>query len=275
MHTVIGLGNVGCDLAELFENNPDYKVKLIDVDIEGENCFSLSQQKSSEDYEKTVPDLSTFFTDVGDKILLILDGSAMIAGSSLQILKQLNNKEINVLYIRNDIEMLGSVAKLQDRVAFNVLQEYARSGVFKNIFLVSTPAIENVLGDMPIVEYNKNINKVIYNAFTGIIKFQKDDAIIDNSSPPKEISRIVTFGVYELENDIEKLFYPLDFVDDKCYYFGINESDLKTNSKLFRVIKERMREKVLDKTKISYRIHHTGYEQSFCYVAAWSRKVQE
>jgi len=171
--------------------------------------------------------------------------------------------------------MLGTVAKLQDRVAFNVLQEYTRSGVFKNIFIISMPAIENVLGDMPIVDYNKNIYKVIYNAFSGIIKFQKDDAIIDNFSQPKEISRIVTFGVYELENDVEKMFYPLDFIDDKCYYFGINENDLKTNGKLLRVIKERMREKVLDKTKISYRIHHTAYEQSFCYVAAWSRKVQE
>jgi len=275
MYTVIGLGNVGCDIAELFENNLEYKVKLIDVDIEGENCFSLLQQKTSEAYEKTTPDLSSFFNDITDKALLIVDGSATIAGCTLQILKQLSDKEINILYIRNDVEMLGSVAKLQDRVAFSVLQEYARSGIFKNIFLISIPAIENVLGDMPIVDYNKNVYKVIYNAFIGITKFQNEDAVIDNSSPPKEISRITTFGVYDLENDIEKLFYQLDFIDDKCYYFGINENDLKTNNKLFRAIKERMREKVLDKTKISYRIHHTGYEQSFCYVAAWSRKVQE
>jgi hypothetical protein len=275
MYTIIGLGNVGCDLAELFEGNQEYKVKLIDVDIEGENCFSLSQQKTAEAYEKNVPDLSSFFVDTTDKVILILDGSATIAGSALQILKQLNNKEINVLYIRSDVEMFGSVSKLQDRVTFNVLQEYARSGIFKNIFLISTPEIENVLGDMPIVEYNKNINKVIYNAFSGVIKFQNEDAVIDNFSAPKEVSRIVTFGIYDLEKDVEKLFYPIDFIDDKCYYFGINESDLKTNGKLFRVIKERMREKVLDKTKISYRIHHTSYEQSFCYVAAWSRKVQE
>ena len=30
-YTIIDLGNVGCDLAELFETNPEYKVKLLDT----------------------------------------------------------------------------------------------------------------------------------------------------------------------------------------------------------------------------------------------------
>ena len=275
MYTIIALGNVGCDLAELFETNPEYKVKLLDTDIEGDNCFSLEKHQTSEDYEKNVPNLTDFFKDVGESVIFIVDGSSKIAGATLQILKQLKDKEINILYLRTDTQLLNNTGRLQDRVAFNVLQEYARSGVFKTATLVSIPEIENILGDMPIVEYSKNINRVIYNAVTGIKKFESEEAIIDNSSQPNEISRIMTYGVYNHETDIEKLFYQLDFIDDKCYYFGINESDLKTNNKLFRLIKERMREKVLDNTKISYRIHHTGYEQSYCYVAAWSRKVQE
>ena len=80
---------------------------------------------------------------------------------------------------------------------------------------------------------------------------------------------------YIRENNIEKMLYPIDLIDDKCYYFVINETELKSNGKLFKLIKERMREKVLDNTKISYRIHSTPQEQSYCYVVAWSRKVQE
>jgi len=274
MYTIIGLGHAGCDLAELFEPNPEYKVKLIDVDIEGENCFSIKNQQTPEDFEKNIPDMSKFFSDVTEDILLIVDGSK-ISGCSLRILQQLKNKTINVAYLRGDTELLNSVSKLQDRLVFNVLQEYARSGVFKKVFLISIPAIENILGDMPIVEYSKNINRVIYNCIKDVQKFETEEPIINNFSDPKEVSRIVTFGVYSIENNAEKMFYPMDFIDDKCYYFAVNENDLKTNSKLFRLIKERMREKVLDNTKISYRIHHTGYEQSFCYVAAWSRKVQE
>lgn len=275
MYTIIGLGVSGCNLAELFENNPEYKVRLIDADIDGENCFSIKQQTSSEEYEKNTPDLSDFFKDISEKIIFVVDGSTKIAGATLQILKQIKEKEINIIYLRPDTELLNNIGKMQDRVSFNVLQEYSRSGIFKSITLISLSSLENILGDIPILEYNKNINKVIYNSIIAIKKFETEEPIIDNSSQPKEVSRILTYGVYDIENNIEKIFYPLQFIDDKCYYFGINENDLKTNSKLFRLIKERMREKVLDKTKISYRIHHTGYEQSFCYVVAWSKRVQE
>jgi hypothetical protein len=275
MYTIIGLGEAGCNLAELFEYNPEYKVKLLDTSIEGENCFSIPQQNSHEEYEKNPLDLVDFFKDTTEKIIFILDGSSKVSGTTLQILKVLKEKKINIFYVRNDVELMNSSSKLQDRVVFNILQEYTRSGVFKSMTLISLPIIEAILGDIPIVEYNKTINKILFNAINTIKKLEYEEAIIDNYNPPKEISRIITYGVYDIEKNIEKLFYPLDFIDDKCYYFGINENELKTNNKLFRIIKESMREKVLDKIKISYRVHSTAHDTNFCYVVAFSRKVQE
>jgi hypothetical protein len=275
MYTIIGLGSAGCNIAELFENNPDYKVKLIDASIEGENCFDIKKQNSPEEYEKNIPDLTNFFEDTTQKIVLIVGGSGKISGAALQVLKQLKTKELNVLYIRPDTELLGSIAKMQDRVTFNVLQEYARSAVFKNIFIVNNPSVESIIGDVSIMDYNKEINKIIYNSFNAYIKLSVEEPVIDNYIIPREVCRIITFGIYDLENNIEKLLYPLNFIDDKCYYFVINENELKTNGKLFKLIKERMKEKVLDKTRISYRIHSTTYEQSYCYVVAYSSKIQE
>jgi len=275
MYTIIGLGSAGCNVAEKFEGDAAFKVKLIDVDIEGENCFSLKKQNTPELYEANTPDLSEYFSDVTEKIILIVGGSGKVSGCSLRVLSELKGKELNVAYIRPDTSLLATTGKLQDKLTFNVFQEYARSGVFKNTFIVSNQMIENIVGDIPIMEYNETLNKVIHNCLSGYLKLSSQEAIIDNSTPPKEISRIVTFGVYDLENDIEKLLYPLEFIDDKCYYFVINESELKSNGKLFRVIKENMRQKVLDSTKISYRIHSTPQNQSYCYVVAYSRKVQE
>lgn len=275
MYTVIGLGSAGCNIAELFENDENYKVKLIDKDIEGENCFSLKAQKTPEEYEKNVPDMSDFLKDVGEKVIFILAGSGKVSGAALRILQQIKHKEINIFYIRPDTELLGTIGKLQDRLTFNVLQQYARSGIFKCIYLVSNPLIENILGDIPIISYNEALNKVIYNSLNSILKFNENHAIIDNFSNPKEISRIMTIGVYDIESKVEKLFYPLELIDDKCYEFAINENDLKSNGKLFKIIKESMREKLLDKLKISYRIHSTLHEQNYCYVVAYSRKVQE
>ncbi len=274
MYTIIGLGSAGCNIAELFEQE-GYKVKLIDVGIEGENCFCLKEQKTPELYESNVPDLSIFFNDVTEKIILIVGGGGKISGATLQILKQLKHKELNIVYIKPEERLISSLAKLQDRVAYNILQEYARSGVFKNIYLFSNPVIENMIGDAPIVEFKERMNKVIFNALNAHIKFNNMEALIDNAVQPKEISRIVTFGLYDMQNNEEVLFFPINFIDDKCYYFAINENELKSNGKLFKMIKDSMLQKVLEQTKISYKIYSTPHEHNYCYVVAYSRKIQE
>jgi len=275
MYTIIGLGSAGCNVAETFENKEEYLVKLIDHDIEGENCFSLEEQKTPEDYEKNVPDLSNFFADVTKKVILVVGGSGKISGASLQILKQIKNAELNVLYIRPDRELLGSIGKLQENLTFNVFQEYARSGIFKNTFLVNNEDVAQIIGDVPILEFYNKINLVIHNSLINYLKSELQNPLIDNSTPPKEISRIVTFGVYDLENDVERLFFPLDFIDDKCYNFAIKEDDLKSNGRLFKLIKDRMKQKLVGNTKVSYKIFSTNFEQNYCYVIAYSRKVQE
>lgn len=45
MQTVICLGPKACDIGELFEKDSDFQVKLIDKEIEGDNCFGLVKQK--------------------------------------------------------------------------------------------------------------------------------------------------------------------------------------------------------------------------------------
>lgn len=275
MYTIIGLGSAGCNIAELFENNPEYKVKLIDVEIEGDNCFSMQGRTRPEEYEKNTPDLSHFFNDVSEKVFFIMAGGGKISGASLKILQQLNNKELNIIYIRPDTEMIGSVSKMQDRVTFNVLQQYARSGVFKNIFLFSNPIIENIIGDIPIMQIKQKINGIIFNSINAILRFNDSEAIIDNSNPPKEVSRIISLGIFDINKNSEQLFYPIELIDDKCYYFAINDNELKSNGKLFKIIKDQMKEKVLDNTKISYRIYSTPHDSNYCYVVAYSKKVQE
>ena len=54
---VIGLGNTGCNIAEKFENIDGIDVICIDANIEGDNCISLKEQKTSEDYEINTPNI--------------------------------------------------------------------------------------------------------------------------------------------------------------------------------------------------------------------------
>ena len=65
MDTIVGLGNAGCQIADLFAKYPQYSIKKIDVGLEKtKNSFPLEEVKKLEDYEKKLPNLKYFFKGV-------------------------------------------------------------------------------------------------------------------------------------------------------------------------------------------------------------------
>jgi len=274
--TIIGLGNAGCNIAEKFENVGDNtKVILIDADIEGENCISLKRSDSPEAYEQTVPDISSYLETVDEKVFLIVGGSGKISGASLKILKQLRGKELNVIYVRPDVTLLQSNSKLQDNLVFNVFQEYARSGIFKKCYLISNNLVEKILGDVPVIGYYEKLNDLIFNALGFVLTHETKNGLVNNLSILKETERICTVGFFDMESRNEELFYELENIDDKHFYFVINEEKLKTDGSLLKKIKQIMLEKSVDNIKCSYTIHSTKHEQDYCFIAAYTKRVQK
>lgn len=275
MQTIICLGPKACDIGEIFENNENYQVKLIDKEIEGDNCYSLAKQKSSEDYEKNVPDMSVFLSDICNEILFITTGECDVLSSSLKILQQVKDKSITLIYLRPNADFLGRQGILQDRMAFNIFQEYTRSGLFKRLFLVNEENIEqHLLNEMPITEIYEAYLKMIYN-FILNLNIVDSEPLINHFSEPKETSRISTYAFYDLHTDIEVPMYNFYLVDDKAYHFFLTEETLNTNKTIMREIKDKLKNKGVDNTKISYTIHKAAGETDYCFVVYYSKAIQQ
>jgi hypothetical protein len=164
MLTVIGLGSAGCNIAEMFEEVDGVSVYLIDKDIEGDNCICVEPRRTPEEYEKYFINLSSVTANIAKEVLFIVGGSGKISGMSLRLLEQIKDKNISVLYIKDNSKVNG-IEALQQKVTFNILQQYARSGTFKEIILVTNDMIENILGDIPIIGYHDALNKLIYSIY--------------------------------------------------------------------------------------------------------------
>lgn len=272
---IIGLGSAGCNLAEMFEDDKTNLVKLFDANIEGENCFSLPVYKHPEFYENNFPDVKNFLSNLQDETIFFVSGAGKVSGASLKILKEVKDTKITCVYIRPDVELLGAINQMQDRLVFNVLQEYTRSGVFQEIILISNLCLEDILGEIPVVGYYQSLNNLLYNTYNNILKLKTVEPIISNYTAPSEVSRISTLGIYDIENDVEKLFYPLNTIDDKCYYFVINEKSLKSDGKLFKSLKDKMKQKTNNNIKISYKIFASQSEINYCYFTANTRVIQK
>lgn len=269
MDVVIGLGSAGCKIADEFAKFPQYDVYKIDVNITGKNCYSLKQKNSPEEYENSIPDLSDFFKDVEGEVLFIIGGGGKISGASLQILKQLKDNTINLLYVKPYIKSLSKTGILQYRATYGVLQEYTRSGLFNRMYVIDNAELEKIVGDVPILEYNKKLNELIVNAFHYINVFNHTEPIVQNTDSPSEIQKISTIGIYDIKSNTETTFYELKNIGSKCIYYAVPDDVLKSDGKLFKVIKEKAAE-----DQSSYKIYTTAHKESFAYFVAHSSFIQ-
>jgi len=273
---VIGLGQAGCNIADMLSAYPQYKTYKIDVGIEGTRCYDVKRQKGPEEYEKNVPSMKTFFRGIEGETLFIVGGSGHISAMCLRIMEQIKDKcEISVLYIKPDTSLLSKNKTLHEKATFNILQQYARSGLLKMLYLVSNINLENILGEVPIIGYNSKINELIVSTVHMVNVFRNSSPVMGGIEDPAEASRIATFGISDIEGNEEKSFFTLDRTKEKCYIYSINEERLKTEGDLRKKIVSTVKEQSeTEDLKVSFGVFPTNYQQDYCYILNYTSIIQ-
>ena len=273
METIVGLGQAGCNIAAEFAKYDQYKIYKIDHDVEGfrqDGDYRMPWQDGPERYEERCPDLSKFFKDVKGEVLFIVGGCGNISGASLKILEYLKHCDISILYIRPEIKVIDSIKSKHEWASFNILQEYARSGVFKRIYLIDNSQVEEHLGDIPVIGYYDRLNEIIVSSLHMINVYDHIDSVVDTFSKPLVGRRISTIGIYDQKNNENKLFFSLDNVGEMRYYYAINKKKLETDGEILKNIREQIKNEI----PISYGIFATDYEQDYVYTVAHSAEIQ-
>ena len=271
METIIGLGSAGCNIADCFAKYPQYEIYKLDAGIYGKDCYFLPEYDTPEEYEAHIGDLTNVFGEISGDILFVVGGSGNVSGGALRALEQLRHCTINVLYIEPDVALLSGARVLQERTTYYVLQEYARSGLFERLFLVSNPQLEKILGEVPIIGYNDKLNELLVSAIHMINVYNNNEPVVKNFSDFKEHTRISTIGITNLENE-KKLFFSLDGIREMRYYYAINRDKLETDGTLMRKITENVKnESDID---VSYGIYATDYADDYVYCVANASMIQ-
>tara|TARA_Y100001973_G_C5207802_1_gene342919 strand:+ start:5353 stop:6240 length:888 start_codon:yes stop_codon:yes gene_type:complete len=293
---VIGLGQCGCNVAKCFEQYPQYKIYYINTEkIESKEylfpeqeyytskenvnigkTFLIPEQESHESYEDNAPDLSKFLKGVKGRTLFFIGGGGVISGVSLRVLEKLKARYVDVFYIRPDISLLSEKKKLIDRAVYNVLQEYSRSGALGNFHVIDNPLIESYIPDITIMNRWEKINHHISSTVHMINVYQNQVPVLNNLDFFSENSRLRTIGLFDVENNSEKLLFNLENVKEKCYYYAIPEKRLREDTDLLKMITEQVKEKTESgEIKVFHAVYPTQYEYPICYVLATSSEIQK
>ena len=276
---LIGLGATGCKLVEQFRQYGEYKIFKIDFDLKGlkkNGIFCFPKVSTVEECESKFPSMNNFFKNAAGKTVLFTSGTDMLCAATLRVLEVINNRaEITVVYIRPDTVLADPSTKLVDKAAFNIFQQYARSGVFENLYLISEEKLFDAVGDVAVADFETSAAGLIASVFHIINVMNNSQPVYDNYNKRSDIARISTVGMSSVEENVENLLFPLDFCNEKSYYYLIPKKILETDHKLMQKILTQVKDKIKkDKIKIGFGVYETEYEEPYVYVTCSSSIIQ-
>ncbi len=272
---IIGLGNGGIRIANIFSSYEQYDVYRISTNLKEDiRNKNIKYCNSPEQYEEECPDLSNFLSPIKDEVLFILVGSADISAASLRILEQTKNCKISILYIRPDLNLLSSKKLMHEKVIFNVLQEYTRSGLFEKLYLVDNVMLEQIIGEIPITLYHDKLNELIVSTLHMLNVYKHNEPLMLTDPELSAISRIATFGIVDTKTGKENLFFKLENITNKFYTYSMNKDLINKDGKLLVKVKSQVKEKLTDGTKGGFAIYQNEYPENYVYVECYTHFVQ-
>ena len=195
---VIGLGQAGQNICESIDNMSNIRTVILDKGKGIPECVS------HESYEQNVPKLGKKLKLGKEQdIWFIVCGAGMIASATLAVLEQIQDRNVRVALVSPDPFLLSKTQTKHNRMVWNVLQEYARSGLLNSVYLFSNRHMESFIGQGTIDDLYSNIN----NGIANFIKTEKNllTKIKQHVILERERGKQASFAIWQ--NDSEYSYF--------------------------------------------------------------------
>jgi len=267
---IIGIGRAGCNVCDSVSKISNIRTVKLDGGV------GLPKCETHEEYDKSVPKLARKLKlKDTKKVWLVVCGAGRVSGATLGVLEQLKPREINVAFIHADPFFCPPHQQKQNKVVFNVLQEYARSGLINSLYLFSNKHLEAIVGEESLSNYFDKINDAIANAIVSIDHFRSTDPIMGAHHDASDISRIRTVSLKQLSDEEENFYFPLDNVTESCYLYSVASDEIKNNKNLLTTIRKQV---ILDKergVKSSFGVFENSSDYSYFYSLKFTHYIQK
>ena len=275
---IIGIGDGGSQLAEHFKKYYDYSVLCVSakgkIKIPTTKKVEDLEQKMVETKAKWSKTLKTFAGD--DELLFIINGAAKSSAASLVLMEEVKENLKSVIFIKSDPNTINGTAKLQQKAALMILQEFARSGLLEKLYIVDNLELEKINPEVNILNYYEQLNELVVSTFHMINFCKSQRPILNTTDDPVETARIATLGVFNVEDGERKMFYSLDFPRETSYIYILNDEALKEPARLMKIKDINTSINTAEPANASsFVIYRSDLEHNYGYLVQYSTMIQE
>jgi len=267
---VLGVGEAGKNIGSLVAQISNLKAFPVDTD------GKVPIKSTHEEYEECGPSVAKKLRLPKDKdVVVVVCGAGKVSGIILSLLEKLKDRNLTVFYIQPDPFVLSKTQKLQNKVVFNVLQQYARSGLLESMYIFSNKNIESIVGASSISNMYEKINVTIANYIATLNWFENTKPIIGSTHEPKEISRIRTISLSEIDDEAEKLFYDLENITESSFYYSVSKEFIENEENFLTRIKERVILYEERDIECSFGVWENESDVSYIYSTKYTHFIQQ
>jgi hypothetical protein len=281
--SIIGLGKKGCLLARQFQEYPQYRVFLVDTGLTGVANLAIPAQDGMDAYEKAfpVPEASIYFRSLhpGDEVTLIVEGGDPLSGCSLSLMNIIKECNLRIIYLVPDRQTNSAIQKRDDKIAFNILQEYARSGLIQEFCIIDLSVVDELIGDVPVGSYQNSLFYFMSYVLATLDFFVHHEPVLTTQTRVPLGARITTIGVASLEEDqIKRVrwLYPLKDILNSHFIYGIPQQLLNEDATLMNKIKDHVKLEISTlSTSGGYSVFESNQAETMIFSLASSATIQE
>ena len=273
MRSLIAIGEKATLFAESLKDYPEYTSYCFRHGHKGD-CFSVPVFTKSERYEEPLADLEEFLKGCCEEVTAIVSGDEAINLTTLQILEVVKDKNIEILFLKPDEKLLGTAMKQINNLTYNVLQEYTRSGLFKQMFIFDLGAVDLVVGEAALQSFEKARMEFLAGHYHTLNWLRNSEAVAGTDVEHQPVNCLASIGVTDLELSQIKTLNKLDFVRERVYYYGIPEKKVKEDATLRNKILEGYKNNLDENISSSFKIYSIPFEQELVYVVEYTSAVQ-
>ena len=267
MKVLIGLGNAGCKIVNKFSDN--YKKITIDAGSE------LPEFDSPELYDQKLTNYQHLLDFDEEECYFFVCGAGKISAASLRLLELIQHKKINLVYIYPEEIMLSTTQRKLNRVAFNVFQQYTRSGLLNSMYLMCNEAISGIIPSTSLSNFYDSINTAVANVFENIIFYLDQEPTLGSHHESKEVSRIRTVSYGDFEEKEKNMYFPLDNMTEACYINIVSNEDMVQNRGILELLKKKVVDDREKNIMSSFTVFGSEHQKSFYYAIHFTHYLQE
>jgi len=271
MKSIITIGTAAVHFGDFLESYPEYTFYSFN---HTHAEFKVPVFSDVKRYEEPLPGLKKHLSTVADDVVCVVSGGEVISLVALQILKKIKNKNIEIVYLKPELDIINKTGMMVHNLVDGVLQEMTRSHVFKRFYLFDLKAVKQVTPSTILSEVSKAVAHTCAQHYHTYSWLSSQDSVFGVNEDKIENATISSLSYCDFDLTNITNLGTIGFIREQEVFYGIPEEKIKKDTDLYDKVMKSFKDFKREDVRASFNVFSVPYENDVVYIKNSTTAVQ-